>query len=805
MQHPSIVSKISAAVCLALALTSCGGGGSSAENNEQPPTVDTTPNNFSFTAQNDVALNTWLVSEEITVSGINSATQVQISGGEYSINGAGYTSQAGTVSEGDKIKVRLKSNTDYQTSTTATLTIGDKQASFVVATLSAPAFVGTEVNIHLDTLHNINGVDTFEREKYITIHSSNVENDWGQNDSHSNNAANALGDNLIFDFMVDHNVYFGRETGSLGWNLRNIRQDDSNPGYVDSTSLITRSGDADWTYDNSTQAKFVNGRQLEDRMTSMIVGGQQHPYWPEGTDIVPVASLNEDNWSFSTADTADEPLGTATGDYFAQYLDKFYRQDDQDAGPPKPMYFEIMNEPLYDLTTDREGDDNYVEPLKVFEFHNTVANEIRKNSNNDDILIGGYTIAFPDFDKDNFQRWHDRDKLFIDVAGAQMDFYSLHLYDFPEFQNSERYRRGSNLEATLDMLEQYSEIKLGEIKPIVISEVGSSTHVMVNQEWSPQRDAEKVRSITSMNTQFLERPDTIAKVIPFIPVKAEWGRRTINGETVAYSSRLMVQQFERDGSNNTDWVYSDHIYFYKLWKDVEGKRAVSTTTDLDIQSQVFIDGKDAYVVLTSLEFEDSPIKLNALGVENNQLSSIEVKTLAYTDNNVVDYHIESLTELPDSFILPAEATQVVKLTFANDINQSETANTQKHYASEYLQPIQANSQINFNIDDVNVGNQGYAVLRMGLGRDHDKSLMPQVSINGETLTVPSDFRGYDQKQGKSKTGRENFFGVIEIPVPYSALQTDNDVQVQFADTGGYVSSMALQVVTSSKAITYSLN
>ncbi|WAJ71530.1 hypothetical protein [Catenovulum adriaticum] len=42
-------------------------------------------------------------------------------------------------------------------------------------------------------------------------------------------------------------------------------------------------------------------------------------------------------------------------------------------------------------------------------------------------------------------------------------------------------------------------------------------------------------------------------------------------------------------------------------------------------------------------------------------------------------------------------------------------------------------------------------------------------------------------------------------MPYSALQTDNDVQVQFSDTCGYVSSMALQVVTGSKALTYSLN
>ncbi|WP_017446675.1 hypothetical protein [Gayadomonas joobiniege] len=805
MNKAFVSNKLSLAICVSLFLTACGGGGST-ETKEPTAVIDTSPDRFTLDAITGIALDTWVTSKPFKVAGINAPTAIKITDGEYSVNGSAFTNQSGTIKLGDSISVRAKSKSEHASSHTATLFIGDKQADFIITTLAAPTFNGTQVNVHLDTLHSINGIDSFEREKYITIHSSNVENDWGQNDSHSNNAANALGDDLVFDFIEGHNVYFGRETGSLGWNLRNVRQDDSRPGYVDPASLISRAGDSNWTYDNSQQAKFKNGRQLEDRMAGMIVGGQQHPYWPEGTEITPVAKLAEPKWSFSQTDTANEPLGTATGEYFARYLQNFYRQSSEDAGPPKPKYFEVMNEPLYDLSTDREGETNYVEPLKVFEFHNTVAKEIAKISDNHDILVGGYTIAFPDFDKNNFQRWHDRDKLFIDTSGEYMDFYSIHLYDFPEFKNSERYRRGSNLEATLDMLEQYSQIKLGEIKPIVISEVGSSTHIMVNQDWSPQRDAEKVRSITSMNTQFLERPDTIAKVIPFIPVKAEWGRRIKDDDTsIAYSSRLMIQQFERDGSNNTDWVYSDHIYFYKLWKEVAGKRAVSTSTDLDIQSQVFIDGKTAYVVLTSLEFDDRAIQLNTLGVDNNSLSSVEIKTLGYSEQNTVDYQITNMTELPDNWVLPAEATQIIKLTYSSDINQKESASTIKYYASEYLQAIQAYSPMSFNIDDVNVGSQGYAVLRMGLGRDHGKSLTPKVTINGVTLTVPSDFRGYDQKQGKSKTGRENFFGVIEIPVPYSALQSDNNVQIEFADNGGYVSSMALQVVTSSKKIQYTLN
>ena len=98
------------------------------------------------------------------------------------------------------------------------------------------------------------------------------------------------------------------------------------------------------------------------------------------------------------------------------------------------------------------------------------------------------------------------------------------------------------------------------------------------------------------------------------------------------------------------------------------------------------------------------------------------------------------------------------------------------------------------------GANGEAILRLGIGRDHGKSLQPTVKINGINLVVPTDFRGYDQIKGKQFTGRDNYFGVIEIPVPLSALQATNSITVEFSDDGGFVSTAALQVFTSTAAI-----
>lgn len=99
-----------------------------------PP--DTTPDAFSFTSQTSVALSTVVVSNKLIVSGINTATPVSISGGEYSINGGAFTSASGTISNGQIVAVRHTSSAANSTVTTTTLTIGSVQGLFTSTTLA---------------------------------------------------------------------------------------------------------------------------------------------------------------------------------------------------------------------------------------------------------------------------------------------------------------------------------------------------------------------------------------------------------------------------------------------------------------------------------------------------------------------------------------------------------------------------------------------------------------------------------------------------------------------------------------------
>jgi hypothetical protein len=100
--------------------------------------LDTTPIAFTFIDQTNVPLSTSIISNSITVSGINTAAPISITGGEYSINGGAYTAAAGTVINGNTVQVRLTSSNSYSTTTNATLTIGGVSDTFSVTTIAPP-------------------------------------------------------------------------------------------------------------------------------------------------------------------------------------------------------------------------------------------------------------------------------------------------------------------------------------------------------------------------------------------------------------------------------------------------------------------------------------------------------------------------------------------------------------------------------------------------------------------------------------------------------------------------------------------
>ena len=97
---------------------------------------DTMPNAFGFAPMADAAVGSAQTSAAITVSGINASAPVSIVGGSYSINGQAFVTAAGSVRNGDSVRLRQTASTSFSTKTTAVLTIGGVAGSWDVTTVA---------------------------------------------------------------------------------------------------------------------------------------------------------------------------------------------------------------------------------------------------------------------------------------------------------------------------------------------------------------------------------------------------------------------------------------------------------------------------------------------------------------------------------------------------------------------------------------------------------------------------------------------------------------------------------------------
>lgn len=105
----------------------------------QAAASDTTPDAFSFTDQSGVALSSTITSAPITITGIDAAATISVTGGEYDINGSGtFVSTAGTVNNGDTVRARGTSSGSYATDVDVVVTIGGVSDTFTIRTLPEP-------------------------------------------------------------------------------------------------------------------------------------------------------------------------------------------------------------------------------------------------------------------------------------------------------------------------------------------------------------------------------------------------------------------------------------------------------------------------------------------------------------------------------------------------------------------------------------------------------------------------------------------------------------------------------------------
>ena len=470
-------------------------------------------------------------------------------------------------------------------------------------------------------------------------------------------------------------------------------------------------------------------------------------------------------------------------DGFANWAVSYFKSLDESE---RPRWYEPMNEPFVhakDFYDEKDWDP--VAELRVktemCKLYKAVGDKIHAEPSLKNMKVLGYCAAWPSFELKDFGNWKVNMGLFLDIAGASMDAISYHLYDGINQVGQDNKRSGSNVLAIMDLIESYSYSNWGVIKPHAITEYGG----IAVKEFSMIRNVQSIRSQNAMIFELFDREDRLEISIPFNVDDAKW-HITKQNDYLPYKAVLWRPENMGVPKNEiTGWVYTERIQFYNLWKAVNGHRVYGVSSNPDVQVQGFVSGKQLFVALNNLDEAPQNIALEIPGISEN-LNMLHVKSLTVVKNDLARYNEIKLADLPEQFSLQANETVVLAFELNKTPKINGSIQNTRYYTNKYLTPIKNREPLIFNFNNVDF-TEGQASLSMSLGRKHDVSKRPLVTVNGKAVMVPLNWKGYDQKN------RRVFFGTIEIPIPQELIEKDNEVKITFPDGGGYLSSLILDV------------
>ncbi|PKQ61390.1 hypothetical protein BZG02_15635 [Labilibaculum filiforme] len=666
-----------------------------------------------------------------------------------------------------------------------------------------------KVDVNLDIKHSVNGVSDFGRERHITLHSSLSESDW-------------IGEDEKMKYLLDDlDVYLGRDNGSATWKFQYSAEDPDRPNHADPDSLKTF---ANWYKGEYEEIITKNHtKQYESRSTEMIMGTNPHPTYPTFSYWHMCGSewgrANGYDWIPLTVESSAE--------WMVDYMENFFVNTLAEKGELAPKYWEVINEPDMLLNTGAFMVSSWE---LLWKYHNLVAKGIKERLGDKAPLIGGMTWGLHDLASDDLTRardvnyasayygntpadeqmkalaaaaveskyltqtgpWTQWDVLwkgFMDEAGKNMDFYSIHIYDWPTYgADGGTIRSGGHTEAMLDLIEWYdvNQNGINKRKPLVVSEYGAVQGAWTYKPHEERYDWENLKPFNSMLMQFLERPDYIVKSMPFTPVKATWGDtdKDGNGKPDYFYHSKMLRDDDQDGN----WEWSEFIKWYELWDDIKGTRVDTKSSDPDVQVDCYIDGKDVYLILNNLEDEATNINLNFFG-SSLKPKSVRMKHMYLKGASDVTLDDKTQNSAPASVVLNPDATMVLKYSYDGNIAINQTSTESKFYGNsvgnnQHVPIVSGDNTFYVNGLDVpsNI-EQTEAMLRI-TGNFYDAPdnvaggflTIKKLSVNGTVVKTPIDWRGTQQL-------RSRYFGTLEIPIPANLLQANNTITVDFQHAG----------------------
>ncbi|WPR71842.1 Ig-like domain-containing protein [Flavobacterium sp. NG2] len=696
------------------------------------------------------------------------------------------------------------------------------------------------VDINLNMKHSVENVSDFGRNRHMTIHAGSTESDWNGEETKLDYLMNELG------------VYFGRDTGSATWKNQLVEEDPNHKGWPNVTQLKeTAIGLKKWI----DSPDFVTRRQYRAKSKYMIMGVNDFsPMYPN-LSWYPTFGKGKGGWFVRDVDAAAE--------WTSLYLDNFYAKTTNDIGEGLPKYWECYNEPDMNFMNPSFG--MIVSSLeKNWEYHKLVAQKVKERLGSFAPKIGGMTWGQHDFfkpdavpsrtdgafwyansspeanalydnmlsgvngwpkawdkRKDNWWQWDYLWQGFIDHAGADMDFYGVHLYDWPNStKGTSTIRSGGHVEAVLDQLEWYDNFKFGKKKDIVMSEFGAVNATYINSLPSRRRDWEFLKPFNQMFLEFLERPSHVVMSMPFSPTKAIWGAYIkSDGNVQRYDGATLFDPIGTWKGNPTTyvmgqpsggWDWSAIIYYFELWKGVEGTRIDTKSNHSDVQADAYVLGNHVYVILNNCEDDIKTVNLNTFNTAlTNTVSNVEMRHLFFDPAKGTQgepaLSVVKLKTAPAQVTLKANSTIVLDYIYNNPVvidkeskekkYMSEPLTTAKNTRGTQLCRLEGKNSFTTTVKNVVKPAKGEAVIRIGgffynpVDGGDGKIKVVSLKVNGNEVVTQSPMlynpRGY--VAGGYKGG---WFGVLELECPLSYLKDgDNTIYFQRQQNADFTTVM----------------
>ncbi len=600
---------------------------------------------------------------------------------------------------------------------------------------------------------------------------------------------------------LDRTRFFGHTENIAGpgaSNLGDLRREAYRPGGLNTTTgRISTDFDQNITRflpEDPTRPGFLDPAALRNKLRTeyrdAVVDGTR---W-EGLRVTPDALVVQSGryGTFFPEYFRRPGTGLPRADAYAEFLGIYLEETVYGTGAflpvaPDRFHIELVNEP------DLHFRDGFT-PTQLADYHRDVARAVKARF--PQASIGGPSLALTHFEDGGFQRHRDVVTTFLDRAGDDIDFFSLHPYERYDTLADGSQRKGvfespGRVAGTIDLIQAEDGRLNGRSRKLSFSEYGSfnqprpgttdfGTTPRDELQWDLARDVREKLHV------FLDRPDAVLNAVPFL-APADFddapGRATrAVGDNVFW---------EKDAND----VYSETVLasLYRSLAPVAGAYVDLVGNTGDLQAAAFRDGDRLFVLLNSLSDRSQRVDLEVLAGGGAVAAATIDRLFREGNRNVFIDDADVAGSLGD-LTLSAHEGAVLTIDLSGDTAFARTATTEVFYggstAVPLTQPTGRSGPIGLFADlgDEPLEADDRAFLRVSYGDRGDRPGGPgegfEVFFNGERFAVEPGLLGTD----------DGDFGLqsrlIDIPVGL-ILNGINTVEVDFQGNGGSVAATSL--------------